>query len=191
MGKLVSSMKHLNRVIGGLLMENPFKVDSQKALEVILYIAEKAQIPDVYHIGKVLYFADLAHLEKYGRFICGDHYIAMKDGPVPSRVFDIMKDVQDERKNMILPSAKEAFSVDGYRIVPQRSAEKDFFSKSDLACLDEAIEKYSSLPFGKLKDISHDAAYETADMNGEISVFEIAKNLKGSDDLIELLGEYV
>ncbi len=172
-------------------MENPFRFDSQKALEVILYIAEKARIPDVYHIGKVLYFADLSHLENYGRFICGDYYVAMKDGPVPSRVYDIIKDVRDDRKDMILLAAKESFSVNGYRVVPHRSAEKDFFSKSDLKCLDEAIHRYSSLPFGKLKDISHDAAYETADMNGEISVFEIAKNLKGSDDLIQLLGEYV
>lgn len=184
-------MKHLNRVIGGLLMENPFRFDSEKALEVILYIAEKAQIPDIYHIGKVLYFADLSHLENYGRFICGDYYVAMKDGPVPSRVYDIIKDVRDQRGEPVLSSARESFSVDGYRIVPHRSAEENFFSKSDLGCLDEAIQKYSSLPFGKLKDISHDAAYDTADMNGEISVFEIAKNLKGSDDLIELLGEYV
>ncbi|MCD9185558.1 MAG: SocA family protein [Pyrinomonadaceae bacterium] len=172
-------------------MENPFRFDPQKALEVILYISERAQIPDIYHIGKILYFADLAHLEEYGRFICGDYYVAMKDGPVPSRVYDIIKDVRDNRKETILPLAKEAFSIDGYRIIPLRQAEKDFFSKSDLACLDKAIEQYSSLPFGKLKDISHDAAYETADMNGEISVFEIAKNLKGSDDLIQLLGEYV
>jgi uncharacterized phage-associated protein len=40
-----------------------------------------------------MYFADRKHLEKYGRFICGDSYVAMKHGPVPSEIYDILKAV--------------------------------------------------------------------------------------------------
>jgi hypothetical protein len=29
-----------------------------------------------------MYFADKAHLEQYGRFICGDSYVAMKPVPI-------------------------------------------------------------------------------------------------------------
>ena len=172
-------------------MDNPFRFDPQKALEVILYIAEKIDIKDIYHIQKTLYFADKEHLENYGRFICGDRYIAMKDGPVPSRVYDIIKDVRDNRNTQNILDAKESFSVDGYRIIPHREANRNFFSKSDLKCLDISIREIGSMPFGRLKDLSHDAAYETADMNGEISVFEIAKNLKDADALIEYLEECV
>lgn len=170
-------------------MENPFKFDPQKALEVILYIAENIEIKDSYHVQKALYFADKDHLEKYGRFICGDRYIAMKDGPVPSRTYDIIKDVRDNRNTQNLPEAKKSFSVDGHRIITLRKADLNFFSKSDLKCLDNAIEQIGSMPFGKLKSLSHDAAYETADMNGEISVVEIAKSLKDADALIDYLEE--
>ena len=172
-------------------MDNTFRFDPEKALEVILYIAGKAKTPDIYHIQKILYFADLEHLEDYGRFICGDSYIAMSDGPVPSGVYDIIKDVRSERHPFYDVEAKEAFAVDGYKIVPKRDADISFFSKSDLRCLNDSITEHESLSFGELKSKSHDAAYETADMNGEISIYEIAKNLKDSSALIELLEEYV
>lgn len=44
-----------------------FKFDAEKAVEVLLYIAEKC--PDVYKALKVLYFADKDHLAQYGRLI--------------------------------------------------------------------------------------------------------------------------
>ncbi|MCW7083120.1 Panacea domain-containing protein [Escherichia coli] len=67
------------------------RFDSEKALEAILYVASKAPIPDIYHVGKILYYADRFHLESFGRLITGDHYNAMKDGPVASNTYDIIK----------------------------------------------------------------------------------------------------
>jgi len=172
-------------------MENPFRFDAEKALEVIIYIAEKAKTPDIYHVQKILYFADLEHLEGYGRFICGDSYIAMNAGPVPSGVYDIIKDVRSERNPFYPVASKEAFNVDGNYIEPKRNANLDFFSKSDLKCLNDSIAENECLSFGQLKSKSHDAAYDAADMNGEMSVYEIAKSLKDANALIELLEECV
>jgi hypothetical protein len=39
------------------------RFDAEKALEAILYVASKAPIPDIYHVGKILWFADRVHLE--------------------------------------------------------------------------------------------------------------------------------
>ena len=172
-------------------MENPFRFDPAKALEVILYIAERAKEPDLYHIPKILYFADKNHLENYGRFICGDSYIAMKHGPVPSGVYDIIKDVRLDRKPFYDLNSKETFVVNGNLVIPKRKANLEFFSKSDLKCLDVSINENECLSFGQLKYKSHDAAYETANIDDEISVFEIAKGLKDADALIELLEECV
>ena len=36
----------------GVLMLN-VRFDSEKALEAILYVASKAPIPDIYHVGKI------------------------------------------------------------------------------------------------------------------------------------------
>jgi len=57
------------------------RFDSEKALEAILYVASKAPIPDIYHVGKILYYADRFHLEAFGRLITGDQYNAMKVWP--------------------------------------------------------------------------------------------------------------
>lgn len=168
-------------------MENPFRFDPEKALETILFISKK--VPDTYHIGKIIYFADLQHLEKFGRFISGDYYCALKDGPVPSGTYDIIKDVRESRNPRYAISAEKAFSVNGYNVNPKRDPNLDFFSESDISCLSEAIEKFGPLSFGKLKSLSHDSAYDSADENGEISIAEIAKMLPNSTEVIENLVE--
>ncbi|WP_255566960.1 MULTISPECIES: Panacea domain-containing protein [unclassified Photorhabdus] len=67
------------------------RFDSEKAIESILYVASTAPISDIYHVGKILYFADRLHLERYGRLITGDNHLAMKDGPVAENAYDIIK----------------------------------------------------------------------------------------------------
>jgi hypothetical protein len=54
----------------------------------ILDLLEKTVQSTIHSVSKVLYFADKEHLEKYGRFICGDSCYAMKHGPVPSQIYD-------------------------------------------------------------------------------------------------------
>ena len=43
----------------------------------------------------VLLFADKKHLERYGRFITGDTYSAMENGPVPSFAYDVVKCIKE------------------------------------------------------------------------------------------------
>lgn len=167
---------------------NYFKFDPEKAIESILYITKFTKIPDIYHTLKVLYFADKEHLNDYGRFICGDSYIAMKDGPVPHRTYDIVKDVRDDRQGMQTDHAKKSFDIyDKYMISPLRNADLGFFSISDLECIDEAINKYGPLSFRKLKKLSHDAAYHSADENSFIDLNQLVSTLPDADLLKEHL----
>ena len=86
-----------------------FSFDPEKGIEVLLYIADKTK--DIYKILKILYFADKLHLSKYGRFISGDYYIAMKHGPVPSRSYDIIKIARGENPNIYDIDIKELFDL--------------------------------------------------------------------------------
>ena len=166
----------------------PFIFDAEKALEVILYIAKRAGIPDIIHVCKILYFADRNHLEEFGRFICGDTYYALANGPVPTGTYNLIRDVQDvTRQSLHSDHARKNFALSGWNIRPFRDAENDIFSQSDLACLDKAIDEYGDLDVHILIDISHDEAYKAADLNGEISVEAIAKTLRDGDALLELL----
>lgn len=68
----------------------------EKSMQVILYISNRLKRTDFHKIFKILYFADQAHLSEYGRPISGDVYIAMKDGPVPTKIYDIFKAVRGD-----------------------------------------------------------------------------------------------
>ncbi len=158
----------------------PFTFDAQKALEVILYVAQRTPAPDVIHICKTLYFADRQHLEEYGRFICGDEYVAMKNGPVPSGAYDLLRAV-----NQAEPAVP--FIRRGNRIFPNREADLSMLSESDIECLDQAISEYGALPFNELSQRSHDAAWNAADENDSISLESIAATLRDGDALLKYL----
>lgn len=170
-----------------------FDFEPQKAIEVILYIAHKLQIPDFHKISKVLYFSDRNHLERYGRLICGDSYVAMKHGPVPSGVYDILKTVRGDGLCFCVAREKldmESFSVqDRKKVVPLRETNTDLLSESDIECLNEAIEKYGTLGFSELTEVSHDQAWESVDQNDVIDIEEIVATLSDSDELLEHLRE--
>jgi uncharacterized phage-associated protein len=159
--------------------------DTLKALEVILYIAER--VPDMYTALKVLYYADREHLSKYGRLICGDRYVAMSSGPVPSGAYDLVKFA---RGDGFCPSnfpIDECFTMEGNTIVPSRKARLEFLSQSDIGCLDRAIKMYGHLGFGELRDLSHDAAFKAADQNDFIPFEAIVRTLSNGDLLLDYL----
>lgn len=167
-------------------MSTRYKFDAQKAVEVLLYIAQKS--PDVYHALKVLYFADKDHLAKYGRLICGDKYIAMKHGPVPSGAYDLIKFVRGDFYWWIDNSIDEAFTVDNNTIKPLREPNLDLLSETDIECLDESIERISPLPFPVLKRLSHqDEAFKQSDENDTISLEAIVRSLPDGDLLLDYL----
>ncbi|ECO0902166.1 DUF4065 domain-containing protein [Salmonella enterica subsp. enterica serovar Newport] len=167
------------------------RFDSEKALEAILYVASKAPIPDIYHVLKILYFADRYHLERFGRLITGDHYTAMKDGPVASNAYDIVKIVRGDGR--YIPNgcsedtARKAFFVRGDDIVPRRSCDEDMFSDSDIDCMDKSIRFFGEKTFKEIRKISHDKAWESADHNGEIALESIIAELKDSELILEHL----
>jgi len=163
-----------------------YKFNIEKALEVLLYIG--ARCPNTYNALKVLYFADKEHLAEYGRLICGESYIAMKQGPVPSGVYDMIKYVRGDGFILTEIPLGESFTIDGYNIIPLRKANIDLLSESDIECLDKAIKKYGTLPFSELKRLSHnDAAYIDADENDVISLDAIVRSLPNCEILFDYL----
>lgn len=168
-------------------MKNVFHFQSEKAIEAICYIAEKAPIKDVYHVCKIQYYADLQHFLDYGRSICGDRYIAMRNGPVPSGTYDLIKDVRDDRPTPAKDHAAATFSVQGHLVKALRKTSEDILSESDIECLDEAIKKVGSMEFGELNRVSHDEIWESADRNDEIQIDVIANHLDPTGSLWEHL----
>ncbi|WP_204103218.1 MULTISPECIES: Panacea domain-containing protein [Spirulina sp. CCY15215] len=176
-------------------MEHPFNFNAEKGIEAILYIIKNGAKPTSLHISKVMYFADRKHLETYGRFICGDRYIAMKRGPVPSGIFNLITNIRDNNKSNqysliteIFEKANSAFYVENHCCIkPCRDINKNLFSQSDLECLDFSIQKYGNLSADRLTDLSHDRAWKKADESDNINIEDIVKTLENSEDLLEYL----
>ncbi len=178
-----------------MMRDYPFKFNPEKAKEVLLYIVSHTPIPDRFHVCKVLYFADRYHLEHFGRFVCGERYVAMKNGPVPSRTYDLIKAADREEVPEI--------SVDDWQITALRDANLNILSGSDIEALDWAIEKFGNLSFGDLWRFSHDdAVWKTTTADGELLKLPdqpkripmefsgIVNDLSDSDALIEYLQAY-
>ena len=157
--------------------------DTDKAMELILYVASRLPAgKSTFHtISKILYFADLCHLDRYGRLISDDNYVAMKHGPVPSAIYDLMKKNSFQGFDKL---SEGAFDVgNGYAIMPLRQPDKDYLSESEVECLDETISKYGDMSFGRLSNKSHKGAWEKADENDAIKLEDMVNMLPHRDEL--------
>lgn len=164
--------------------EIEFTFQREKAIEVILYLAHRALEPDFHSINKILYVADKISLEKYGRFICGDSYHAMRWGPVPTNTYDLMKHES---------GGDSPFKTEDYTVIPLRDADLDQLSESDIECLDVGLDLIGNASFGERHRKTADAAYQKAwdhrgaSLSVPISIEEIARQLKHSEKLIHYL----
>lgn len=161
-----------------------FDFNEPKALETILYLAKRVSHADRYKICKMLYLADKASLEKYGRFIFGESYSAMKQGATPSKSYDLLKQIARE--------CTDDLCVEGNAIVARRDANLDYLSESDIECLAQTITTYDHDPRRMHRDAHDDAWGEAWESRGEklsadMSVRSIARTLANSHDLIDYL----
>ena len=165
-----------------------FKFDEQKAMSIVLYIAEKLislndrrAKPDLHKIFKVLYFADQKHLARYGRLIVGDFYIAMDHGPVPSNIYDMIKTIRGDSIYADDRRYGDSFKVRDHFVYPKHEPDLGVLSESDIECINEALQENQYLSFAELRDKSHDSAYCKATKDDKISFRAMAK-IGGADN---------
>lgn len=177
-------------------MNMRFKVNPEKVIEALAWLAERKPGITPYYAAKVLYFADKEHLNRFGRPILGDTYIAMEHGPVPSLAYNLVKGDEFEAPDL-LEKAAQAFLVDRNakhaRLYTREHhvVDLDLFSKTDLECLERAVKLYGTMPWPELRALTHeDPAWAEADVNAPM---DFARMLEGNDDeratAIEEIGE--
>lgn len=138
-----------------------------------------------YDIVKTLFLADRASLNKFGRPITFDNYVAMKDGPVPSTSYNLLKkDPRTLRRLRISvpwdssPAPEFGALAKAYTM----SAEKvctDTLSPSDLEELSSALTIVKSLGFSQVRKLTHDdrAYVEAWDPEGISSRYAMSYSL--------------
>ena len=163
-----------------------FDYDMKKAIEVILYLANRLDNSDFMTVAKLIYFADKTSLERYGRLLFGETYVAMEKGPVPSKAYDLMKAGKDHQNYGFIVENK-------WQLKPLREADDDYLSESDMACLDLVIHAYGHLPGWDLSAKSHDEAWRQAwEASGKMGSYpmpieSIARLFDDSEELLDYL----
>jgi uncharacterized phage-associated protein len=163
----------------------------EKALEAIVYVSHRTN--DLFHIVKTLYYADKMHLEKYGRLITGDYYVAMREGPVPSGAYELIKrvrgDNQEYESRIVKAHPEEAIQVKNHDdVTPRRAPNLDYLSESDLECLNESIRLYAGMDLKELWRIAHEEdAYKKSRRNGSMQLTDIILSLPNGKDVLEYL----
>lgn len=139
--------------------------------EAILHIIRQADSRDFrvsqFDILKTLFFADRAHLNKYGRPVTFDEYVAMPDGPVPSLAYDVLKDAIEARREAGIDLPLWQSASDGGKkkrfYEAAREASDDILSESDLEELANSLVKVKSWGYKRTWDHVHsDPAYISA-----------------------------
>ena len=151
-----------------------FLVNKEKALSAVLFLINKRPHITQYDIVKTLFLADKQHLNRYGRPITFDTYIAMEHGPVPSFTYDMLKPGFDFKKDFDLDEKPWITIREGNRLEFVRAClapHEKRLSQSDQNVLRETLIIICGLTFSQIKRITHDdPAYKEAwDRRGSLS----------------------
>lgn len=173
------------------MVKNIFNIDKAKA--ALLFITQKIGETDLLKIFKILYFAEQKHLAKYGSLIIADKYIAMKNGPVASTIYDFFKAI---RGDGYMVSEAEGFYkafeiINRYKVIGKEEPCLDYLSKSDIVCIEDAIRDNHQLDFVQLSEKSHDNAWKKANRDDEMNYIEIAIAGGANDEMVNYINEYL
>ena len=170
-----------------------FQFDIEKAILSLKFILVNFEefTADFHKIFKILYFAEKMHLSKYGRAIIGDRYIAMKNGPVPSTVYDIFKILKGEsilKLDYVADISMDFKIIDDYYVqLLNRDFDIDIFSETEQECLIQSIEENKLLDFNTLTSKSHDTAWGQTTQNDVISPFQIALAAGANEEMLKYI----
>jgi hypothetical protein len=148
-----------------------YAVNTSKALEAIVWLAKRRPRIDFYHIVKCAFYADKYHINKFGRPIAGDQYIADTYGPLGKTIYGILRGDPIEMLALGGNGSLPFEIVGRWQILASRDANIHLLSDSDIEALDYAVDEFADRSFDDLYRKSHDdPAYMAA--NGGPMRFE-------------------
>lgn len=104
---------------------------------------------------KLLYLLDREALIRFGRTVTGDRAVAMKHGPVLSRIYDLVsqkkQELPDSEWHGFIPRPNSYVYTVGYSGVPETSE----LSQAEVALIDEVFARFRHLDEWGLVDFSH------------------------------------
>jgi hypothetical protein len=170
-----------------------FAFSEVKAIEALAFIAHQRPGLTPLFVSKILFFAEKWHLNRYGRPIIGDTYIAMPRGPVPSTVKNFLDSNwqwADEPASLGEAIAVERGSGWPKLMPGARGPNLEVLSASDVECLEEAIAFCKDKTAAELSNITHfDKAWRSAEPNRPMDYAHFVDENHPDKDAILALAE--
>lgn len=143
---------------------------------------------DYYKLFKIMYFAQRSYLKEYGMSIFPDRFCALPNGPVPSMLYDAIKQSQytpitTALNEAVIKGSEDAF----YMLIPTREADITYIPQAARDTIDATYDTYYSKTFNQLKDESHSGLWEAAYNAGgkEMLPYEIAVEAGAGPEALE------
>ncbi|MCK4606777.1 MAG: SocA family protein [candidate division Zixibacteria bacterium] len=131
-----------------------FKFDEEKFVSLLQYFCRQFRDVDKLKAVKLLYLVDRQYLLACGRPILGDTYINMELGPVPSKAYDLLKQVEDNALPGYPVFADTSFRYPVFRT--SDDARMDVFSEAEIDCIKDVSKNFGSLSSLDLADRTHE-----------------------------------
>jgi uncharacterized phage-associated protein len=160
------------------------------SVHTMLFVLEKlGGKADFHKIFKIMYFANQKHLARYGSLFNEDQFIAMKNGPVPSMSYDILKALRGQGLHS---SDKERFEgyfklLDYFTVEAKTNSDLEELSESAIGCLMESISENEKIDYDGLTAKSHDAAWDNTNRDGDMSIEDIAKAGGANNEMVKYI----
>jgi uncharacterized phage-associated protein len=103
---------------------------------------------------KLLYIIDREALLRWGRPVSTDRYVSMDNGPVLSRVLNLIVDEPDQAEGRVF-WRKYISRPQNFQVSLVRQAPTDELSRAEEALISEIVEKYRKVGRWQLVDLTH------------------------------------
>lgn len=147
-----------------------YRFSAEKAFAAVHWMVQQSRSVDIHAALKACYFADKSHLNEHFQPIFGATYRAMKYGPVPLEIYEIMK---GEGLWLWEVGIDETpWQLDGFKLTPKldNGPDLDMFGESELQHLADGFARSVAMTFTARTAATHSADWQAA--NGGIMRYE-------------------
>ena len=174
------------------------KFQRQELIEMVLYILHKTGGIDLYHVLKILYFAEQKHLLEWGTKMVPDDFHAYEYGPVPDQLYKAIHNNPKygcELPKLFAEAVRFAGDDAPNVLLAKREPDMEWLSQADVECLDASISENGGLSFSQLLEKSHDKAWLEAWTSAQagnddtMNTVSIARAAGADEGLLEYIKE--
>jgi transcriptional regulator with XRE-family HTH domain len=148
--------------------------DPKRQEAVILYFVQ--HINNKYlgktKIMKLLYYADYEWIQRQGRGITGDSYLAMHYGPMPRHAEETLKRLQ--KQNVLKMELSRMGDYSQERYLALRDPDMTLFTREEIDHMDEIAKRFEFWMAKQMSDLTHeDWPWLSTELGEEIALYRV------------------